>query len=428
MTKKLFIGALVFFIIAAGIAGYVLFLKPSSSGSTGNQNQGTNTSSTNYQPFPIGQNQSQTNVSNGNATTARAPNGTTTPATVAIQTLTQLYTQPIAGAAIEGGGKVPEFIRLTDRATGHMFDITLSSSTSVETELSDQTIPKMDESLWLNNGSTTILRYLDSTETTIKTYSATLVTVKKSVADATTTPTNPLTISGIFLPDNIESIATNPSGKQIFYLTESASGVTGSIVNANSSKASAIFSSPIIDWNSQWPSANTIALSTKASSVANGYLYFLSTKGTVTRILGNIPGLVTVVDPSASSVAYSDSGPTLSIYTISTGTTVNTGISTIAQKCAWSPDKKGILYCAVPNTLPTGHFPDSWYQGVVSFSDSIYRIDTNDNQATLVNSISQTAKQNIDAINLEVSPQDDYLTFTNKNDLSLWALRLSAPM
>ncbi len=413
MTKKILIGAVVFFLIAAGIAGYLLFFRQSATpGST--NGQGTNP--TGYQPFPVVSGGNQT-VSPGQTTGTTSTSVAAT--TVTIQTLTHLYASPIAGAGVTSS-KAGEFVQLTDRATGHMYSIALATSSTVAiTPISDQTIPEIYSSLWLG-ASTTLLRYLDSKESTIKTYSATLITQKKT---STTTSTLPI-ISGSFLPDNIETVVANPAQTQIFYLTTSADGVTGKIASGSGTKASTIFTSAISDWNVQWPAASTIALSTKPASVARGYLYFLSTTGTVKRILGDIPGLVINVDPSTNFVAYSENTPTLSILNSKTGSSEALGINTIADKCAWSQVQKGVLYCAMPQGIPGGHYPDAWYQGLVSFSDSIVRVDANTGQVSTVANVSKQAGQAIDVENLTASPKDDYLIFTNKSDLSLWALRL----
>ena len=142
------------------------------------------------------------------------------------------------------------------------------------------------------------------------------------------------------------------------------------------------------------------------------------------RILGDIPGLVTNVNPNTTLVAYTDSNPTLSIFNIKSGNTVSTGLNTIANKCTWSPIQTTTLYCAVPQNIPEGNYPDAWYQGLVSFSDDIYQIDANTGQAIEIGNISQQAGQPIDAENLKVSPDGNFLIFTNKIDLSLWALQI----
>ena len=100
------------------------------------------------------------------------------------------------------------------------------------------------------------------------------------------------------------------------------------------------------------------------------------------------------------------------------------GLKTIADKCLWATNI--IIYCGVPNTIPPANsgYPDAWYQGVVSFSDSIWKIDVEILSTELVSSISQVSKENVDAVNLSVDKNKNYLFFLNKRDSSLWSLRL----
>lgn len=413
MIKKIFIVAIVFFLLAASGATYLLFFYHSAN----NQSSAGQPTGNGFQSFPIASTNNQTLTTS--TTTGSASIGPTS--SVTIKTLTQLYASPVAGAGI-GSNKSGIFVHFTDRATGHMYSISLApSSPGTMTELSDRTIPTMYRSLWVDS-STTILRYLNNSGSVIKTYSATLITPKSSLES--TTP-NFLNINGSFLPDNIGVISGNPAGNKIFYLIVNANNAIGKIANNDGSQASTIFSSAISDWGSQWPNSSTIALTTKPSFAANGYLYFLSTKnGSMKRILGNIPGLVTNVDPSLTFIAYSNSTPSLFIYNIKTGKTQDVNTNTLADKCTWSSNQTGILYCAVPQNIPGGKYPDSWYQGMVSFSDNIDMIDANNGQVVQLADISQQAGQPIDAENLMVSPDNSYLIFLNKIDLSLWALRL----
>ena len=56
--------------------------------------------------------------------------------------------------------------------------------------------------------------------------------------------------------------------------------------------------------------------------------------------------------------------------------------------------------------------------------DSLWTIDAEDGRANLLGDLSTEAREGIDAFNMDVSPDDQYLLFQNKNDLSLWLLVL----
>jgi hypothetical protein len=82
------------------------------------------------------------------------------------------------------------------------------------------------------------------------------------------------------------------------------------------------------------------------------------------------------------------------------------------------------VYCGVPTDMSNGNLPDDWYQGAVSFSDRIWRIDMTARVATLVVDPTTVAKTSIDAVSLTVDPLENVLVFMDKKTGSLWAYSL----
>ncbi len=66
----------------------------------------------------------------------------------------------------------------------------------------------------------------------------------------------------------------------------------------------------------------------------------------------------------------------------------------------------------------------SWYQGKVFFSDSIETINTKTLESKTVLDLQSESGGAIDATNLKLSSDENYLLFMNKRDLSLWGLRI----
>jgi hypothetical protein len=84
-----------------------------------------------------------------------------------------------------------------------------------------------------------------------------------------------------------------------------------------------------------------------------------------------------------------------------------------------------VLYCGVPQTAPSGSLPDGWYQGVVSFSDDMWMINTQTGVTTLLVSPLKVAGEEIDATKLLLSPDESFLLFVNKKDSAPWSLKLT---
>jgi hypothetical protein len=66
-----------------------------------------------------------------------------------------------------------------------------------------------------------------------------------------------------------------------------------------------------------------------------------------------------------------------------------------------------------------------WYQGLITFSDDIWKLNLTTGESRIVASIEKESNgEIIDVINPVINKDDGYLIFTNKIDLSLWGLQL----
>lgn len=235
----------------------------------------------------------------------------------------------------------------------------------------------------------------------------------------------PAKLSGGFLTSNILRGTSSPDSSQIFFLEPNTdnSGVVGVLANPDGTNQKKIFSSPLTEWMPQWINKTTIAMTTLASHEADGYLYFLdTTTGNFKKILGPIRGLTTNTSPDGQMVLYSkstDQGITTHVYTIANGNDDVLDIATIAEKCVWQSNTT--IICAIPQSPPNGQYPDVWYQGLLSFNDVLWSIDTKNKAAAVLFS----PKQSFDIVDLQLSPDEQYLYFINKSDETLWSLQMS---
>jgi hypothetical protein len=229
---------------------------------------------------------------------------------------------------------------------------------------------------------------------------------------------------------NIIKITVSPDKKEIFYIELSGGGVSGIRSRFDGSNKKEIFSSEITEWDIEWTTPSKIFFTTKPSQNIPGSAYELDLKGNQFRkLFGRIPGLVAKENNDGSFVVYSKkseqgNGFSVYVYDVSKGTHTVTNIATIPDKCVWDIAIKGVLYCGVPQTIPVGKYPDDWYKGRVSLSDTItsFSFDTL-TQDLVINPISETLTTKIDILEMKQGGSN-LLFIQNKEDLSLWGIRM----
>ncbi len=345
----------------------------------------------------------------------------TSPGIVELEKLRKISDEPISGFSIIENLKT----KITDihyilRANGNIYEA--YSNSPEQKRLSITTVPKVYESIWLPDGQRLIIRYLKDGTESISTFSV-------KINPATTT-LNEFEggIDGNHLSEGIGGLAINPLGNKIFYLTNNLNGSSGVISKPDGLDKKLIFESPLVEWLVSWPKEETINLTTKPSAQIPGYMYFLNSQtGAFSKILGNINGLTTKTNNTATEVLYSDSlrgAPKLYLLVVKTGESKALPWNTLPEKCTWSNTNDKIVYCAVPKSFPAGEYPDIWYQGLVSFNDDIWMIDTETMASNLVFDISTQTNNNIDISELQIDKNDNFLYFTNKTDLTFWSLNL----
>ena len=124
--------------------------------------------------------------------------------------------------------------------------------------------------------------------------------------------------------------------------------------------------------------------------------------------------------------SYSSNGETVFEFkNLSDGLSDQILPTTFADKCIWSKKSAGVLYCGTPSTTIGSGEPDNWYQGITHFSDQIWRFSTITYTSEILSEPKKDSGTDIDLINPSLSPNEDYLFFMNKNDLTLWALKLN---
>jgi len=303
-------------------------------------------------------------------------------------------------------------LRYVDRATGNIYQTFVDKIE--ERKFSGTTIPKVYEAYFGNNGEFVIMRYLKTDSKTIQTFVGTL---PKEYLGADTTPNNE--VKGYFLPDNIKDMSVSSDAKKIFYLFNLNENTIGTTLNLLDDKKVQVFDSPFTEWLSSWPNDKMITLSTKPSANIPGYIYAINllTKD-LSKILGNINGLTTLMSPDGKLILYGDNNLSLYIHHVDSR---NSDVLTVKTM----PEISDVVYCAVPKLIDAGEYPDTWYQGEVSFRDQFWKIDIkNGNAIMILDPVTVVGGEEIDGIKLSLDESEGYLFFVNKKDSFLWKLSL----
>lgn len=296
-------------------------------------------------------------------------------------------------------------IRYVEKATGHIFQMSLK--TRAQGEVSNTTIPGVNEALFNNNTNSVIYRYVAPGEKSITSFLANLGGQSS------------------FLDYSITQIALSKDKSKFFSLIEKPDGVVGIVRSFGDLKSNQIFSSAFSEWLPQWVLDENIYLTTKPSYLIEGNMYNLNIKNsTLTKIFGGIKGLTTLSSNDGNYVLFGaslDTGPKLNIFDIKNHRSIDLNKFGFPEKCVWSNNNIDI-YCAIPNEIKGDQYPDSWYQGSSSFTDWFAKINTITKETeTLANSSSEVP---VDATNLFLTKSEDGLFFINKKDGTLWKLDL----
>lgn len=443
MSKKIaLIIIILLFVIGLGFIGYY-FWNQKNPAEDPSFNGGITNPFGNFFPIEEGNNAAGENVDGAD----NFPENLNSP----VPKLRKISEAPVAGAAIFSNIKTSNetfineegeeenvvfsetFFRYVERATGHVFE---TKSTSLTSErLSNVTIPKINEAIFLKNPNNIVFRYLDGGDN-IETYFARLtkddvVEEPAEGADEFEPPEEKKPLEGYFLARNLFDFDESPDGTDIFTLrlnptVNSESRILGSLSPAETpADSEIIFNHPMSEWEATWVDNETIALNTKPSAFSLGFLYLLDTRtGNFSKALGGINALSTKISPNGEKIIYSGNigGRIVTrVYEVGSGSTANLDFSSFAEKCVWTNDSSS-FYCASSLGIANANYPDDWYMGRVSFNDAIIKVNAGSLNSETILLPGQETKEQLDITKLQISERGDFLMFTNKKDLSLWSL------
>lgn len=318
-------------------------------------------------------------------------------------------TVPTNSPTVKPGGVLKTVIRYIEKGTGNIYDYLPEKKETGR--LTNQTIPRIQEAFFGDNGNKVFIRYLKDDNQTIETYFG---TVPKQIL---TGDGDGGDLTGKFLQKNIQDVTLNPKKDLAFFQTSVNTAGFGATFKLADENQNQFFTSLFSEWLPQWINDKTITMTTKASGFVPGFMFNLDTKtGEMKKVLSGIYGLTTNTNADETKILFSKSTErslVFGMYDVKNGKNYSLNVDTLPEKCVWSTTG-GTIYCGVPRVLPGGVYPDEWYQGIIHTSDQIVRIDPTQLYDNEVLIDPEDEKVSIDVTNIQVDSGERYTAFIDK--------------
>ena len=327
--------------------------------------------------------------------------------------LVQIHDDPVAGAYVYTPEPSTEeatttaitsdpLVQFVDRQTGHVFSY--NTEEARKNRISNTTFPGIQEVRWFSDPNRLALRYTNS-DNEIETYLG-------EISEGS--------LSGSYLEIDIPAVDTFENS--VLSISTSDRGSDLFIADADGTNAELTLEVPFTSIVIPAFSEEFIAVLTRPVSSLPGALY-LYESGIQDRIVGGVPGLSALPNNEGTRVIWSEStdrGFQTYIHNRDIRETRPLPIATLPEKCVWGGET--VLYCMVPNVIPPARYPEHWYQGIISFTDTLWRIDTEVGVARVLAFFDEVGP--FDGSLLAVDENEEYLTFVNRRDGTLWGFDL----
>ena len=98
-------------------------------------------------------------------------------------------------------------------------------------------------------------------------------------------------------------------------------------------------------------------------------------------------------------------------------------LATLPEKCVWSANAVRV-FCSAFAVTSRNQIPDDWYQGSVALQDTFWTINTDTSELVYLADPQKEIGHSFDVISPFLGRDEDHLFFVDKNDFTLWSMRL----
>jgi hypothetical protein len=337
----------------------------------------------------------------------------------AAQKIFKIADGPIVGATLiqtlRPTTTLARYIRQDD---GHVFDVPLGVAGAVPRVVSNVTIPGGQRAIWLEGGNAALVQYTDDSNIVKTVY----LGFPPATTSAVTLPTKLQ-----FLPDGISDIAASPDGLSVVYLRKTTSGSDGYIAKSNGTNSKKLFSLQLSQLVLSWSSVNTILVGTNSAAGIQGILFSVDAKsGSVTQLVTGA-GLTATANKIFSQIVYEKSdlqSNATYVHHVKNNLEQSVPFNPIPEKCIWSSISSDVMYCAHP-AIAQSNYLDSWHAGTASAPDFISAFNVSlGTQMSIASPGSSDGGVASDILEMSLSPNEHYLSYTTKTARALWGVTL----
>lgn len=327
------------------------------------------------------------------------------------EALRQLTTLKTIGfqEVIKDASSSPE-VYYAEAGTGNIFSINLE--TGEETRISKTTIPESRKVAITKNGE--FVLFQSGTGLNSEFYLGTLSTSSDE-------------ISLDDLPSNIISF-TETNDNTFLLAVQNVDSVTAQEYYPKTKKTANLFTIPFREVSIDWGETgkDTHYFYPKASKELEGYLYSVN-NNKIKRLPISEYGLSAIGNNNYIITGGLNNGNySTDSFTIVDGSSQLLPLTLLPEKCDFVSLESFETICAVNTNDNIRDLPDSWYQGLMSSVDSLWKFNLITNVATLIINTNFETGREIDIIDIDLGEKGVY--FINKNDSTLWLFDENIPI
>lgn len=335
------------------------------------------------------------------------------PIVVTDKKLVQLTTEPTIGyqEIFTDASSTPK-IYYVRSGTGHIFSIDLISGE--EQQLTNTTISLAREAAITEDGQYAMI--------------ASEVTSNRNQVVVGTIDNDNETLIITNLDESVTSFKSTPDNTFLYTTTDNYS-VTAKEYFPKTNTTKTIFTIPFREARVVWgdTAKATHFVYPKATRGLEGYGYSVRS-GKLIRLPISGYGLTINGVENNEFVIYNKQHQNQYksfLYIKETENIVPLSFNYLPEKCVNGNITETLLICAQSAIDYDEQMPDSWYQGDVSFSDSLWKINFADDDLDILDDISALSGRELDIINPVINQTDERYYFINKNNQTLWLYKLN---